>query len=45
MTQLGRNAARHTVTVPGRPDISLVIAWGAATDTGRKRHHNEDSLL
>jgi serine/threonine protein phosphatase PrpC len=45
VTQLGRPAARHTILVPGRPDISLVIAWGAATDTGRKPQHNEDSLL
>lgn len=45
MTQLGRSEGRRSLEVPGRPDASLVIAWGAATDTGRKRQHNEDSYL
>lgn len=45
MTQLGRFPAEHTVSVPGRPTATIVLAWGAVTDTGRKRSHNEDSLL
>lgn len=45
MTQLGRFPAEHTVSVPGRPAATIVLAWGAVTDTGRKRSHNEDSLL
>lgn len=45
MTQIGHSTVRHSVEVPGRPDVSLVLSWGAATDTGYKRAHNEDSLL
>ncbi|CAN5257439.1 protein phosphatase 2C domain-containing protein [soil metagenome] len=45
MTQIGHSTVRHSVAVPGRPDVSLVLSWGAATDTGYKRAHNEDSLL
>ncbi|MCU1513142.1 MAG: serine/threonine-protein phosphatase, partial [Microbacteriaceae bacterium] len=29
----------------GHPGVGLIIAWGAATDVGRRRKHNEDSLL
>ncbi len=45
MTQIGHNDAGHSVVVPGRPEFRLVLAWGMATDTGRRRSHNEDSLL
>ncbi|MHB1171954.1 MAG: PP2C family protein-serine/threonine phosphatase [Lacisediminihabitans sp.] len=45
MTQIGRSTAEHTVSVPGRPEFTIRLAWGAATDTGRKRSHNEDSFL
>ena len=45
MTEIGRNAGRHEVSVPGRVGTGVVLAWGAATDTGRRRHHNEDSLI
>lgn len=45
MTQIGQSVARHVVTVPGRSDVTITLAWGAATDTGRKRAHNEDSLI
>lgn len=45
MTQIGRRSAQHSLVVPGRPDISVTLAWGAATDTGYRRSHNEDSLL
>jgi protein phosphatase len=33
------------VAIPERPSVSLRLAWGAATDTGRKRAANEDSYL
>jgi serine/threonine protein phosphatase PrpC len=45
VTQIGQSVARHVVTVPGRSDVTITLAWGAATDTGRKRAHNEDSLI
>lgn len=45
MTQIGSSAAEQSLSVPGRPDVTLSLAWGAATDTGRKRNHNEDSFL
>ncbi|HEY0259232.1 MAG TPA: protein phosphatase 2C domain-containing protein [Lacisediminihabitans sp.] len=45
MTEIGLAAAERTLSVPGRPDASLTIAWGAGTDTGHRRDHNEDSLL
>ena len=45
MTEIGRSVARFVVDIPEHPDARLVIAWGAATDTGRRRAHNEDSFL
>ena len=45
MTELGRAAATRSLTVPGRSDASVDLSWGAATDIGRKRDHNEDSFL
>lgn len=45
MTELGRNAAERVLPLPGRAGIGLVLAWGAATDVGRRRDHNEDSLI
>ncbi|MCU1556096.1 MAG: Protein phosphatase [Microbacteriaceae bacterium] len=45
MTQIGSSAAEQSLSVPGRPDVTLSLAWGAATDIGRKRNHNEDSFL
>lgn len=45
MTEIGRKAAERILSLPGRPGVGLVIAWGAATDTGRRRDHNEDSLI
>lgn len=44
MTEIGANNAGLTVALPGRGD-SLSLAWGAATDTGRRRTANEDSLV
>lgn len=45
MTEIGRSVARFSVDIPDHPDARLVLAWGAATDTGRRRAHNEDSYL
>ncbi len=45
VTQIGRSSAERSLVVPGRPDIAITLAWGAATDTGHRRSHNEDSLL
>lgn len=45
MTQIGHSTTGHRVDVPGCPEISLVISWGTATDVGKKRAHNEDSLV
>lgn len=43
MTELGSNAGEHVIQIPDGGAITL--AWGAATDVGRKRTHNEDSLV
>ncbi|MCY7326001.1 MAG: protein phosphatase 2C domain-containing protein [Microbacteriaceae bacterium] len=45
MTQIGRSAARHSLSLPARPGQSVSLSWGAATDIGRKRALNEDSFL
>jgi len=45
VTQLGRSSARRSLAVPGRPASVIDLAWGAATDVGRKRRLNEDSYL
>lgn len=45
MTQLGDSTAVQTVHPPARPEASVVLGWGALTDTGLRRAHNEDSLL
>ncbi|MET4781889.1 protein phosphatase 2C domain-containing protein [Glaciihabitans sp. UYNi722] len=45
MTQIGSSAAEQIISVPGRPDAVISLAWGAATDTGHKRSHNEDSFV
>ena len=45
MTQLGRSTKAHTVRLPANPESSVVLGWGAVTDTGSRRAHNEDSLL
>lgn len=45
MTEIGRSVARISIAIPDHPDARLVLAWGAATDVGRRRHHNEDSFL
>ncbi|MCU1580771.1 MAG: family protein phosphatase [Microbacteriaceae bacterium] len=45
MTEIGRNTEGHVVSLPGRPDVTVTLSWGAATDIGRRRKHNEDSFL
>ncbi len=45
MTEIGKSVARFTVPLPNHPGARLVLAWGAATDIGRRRAHNEDSYL
>ena len=45
MTEIGRNSAERILSLPGRAGVGLVVAWGAATDVGRRRSHNEDSLI
>lgn len=45
MTTIGRSVARYPVLIPGSPEAALVLSWGAATDTGNRRAHNEDSFL
>jgi protein phosphatase len=45
VTEIGRNTEGHIVSLPGRPDASVTLSWGAVTDTGHKRKHNEDSFL
>jgi PPM family protein phosphatase len=45
VTQLGRSTKAHTVRLPSNPEASVVLGWGAVTDTGSRRAHNEDSLL
>ncbi|MES2170971.1 MAG: protein phosphatase 2C domain-containing protein [Actinomycetota bacterium] len=42
---MGRDAAQRVLSLPGRPGVGLVLSWGAATDVGRRRAHNEDSLI
>ena len=45
MTEIGTSVAWFSVDILDNPDARLVLAWGAATDTGRRRAHNEDSFL
>ncbi len=45
MTEIGSSVVRLEVDIPGHPSARLVLGWGAATDTGRRRAHNEDSFL
>lgn len=45
MTEIGGSSPRLAVPVPGRDSEPVVIAWAAATDTGRRRAANEDSYV
>jgi protein phosphatase len=44
VTEIGVNNPGLTIAIPGRPE-TVALAWGAATDTGRRRSANEDSLV
>lgn len=43
MTELGGSSAGHDVVLPGGGRVRL--AWGAATDIGKRRSVNEDSFV
>ena len=45
MTEFGRPRGEHTAPITGRPGQTVTVAWGAVTDTGLRRAHNEDSLI
>ena len=45
MTEVGRSRAELALTLPGRAEAGLRLAWGAATDVGLKRKLNEDSYI
>jgi PPM family protein phosphatase len=45
VTEIGDNTSDYTVTLPGRENEPIRLAWGAATDTGRRRAANEDSFV
>ncbi|TXK17286.1 PP2C family serine/threonine-protein phosphatase [Homoserinibacter sp. GY 40078] len=45
MTRHGVDAARQSFPVPGRPGEVVALGWAAATDVGRRRQTNEDSLV
>lgn len=44
MTEIGANSAGLTIAIPGRAE-TITLAWGVATDTGRRRAANEDSVV
>lgn len=45
MTEVGASTAHYPIALPGARQGALVLSWGAATDIGRRRKHNEDSFL
>jgi protein phosphatase len=45
VTEIGGSNPGLIVPIPGREDATVTIAWGAATDTGRRRAANEDSYV
>lgn len=45
MTEIGVNNDGLAVSIPGRGNQAVTIAWAAATDTGRRRAANEDSFV
>ncbi|MDI2097487.1 PP2C family protein-serine/threonine phosphatase [Ruicaihuangia caeni] len=44
MTQIGPDVTDHRIVLPGEAG-SVTLSWAAVTDTGRKRDHNEDSVI
>lgn len=45
MTAIGARVGKAKVKLPGTKLPGINLSWGAITDTGRKRSHNEDSFL
>lgn len=45
MTTVGSDVTNFAVPLPGSAGGALVLSWGAATDIGRRRDHNEDSFV
>jgi len=45
VTEIGSTNPGLTVALPGRPGVSITIAWAAVTDTGHRRLANEDSFV
>jgi PPM family protein phosphatase len=45
MTIVGRDRRERHIPLPDRPGSELVLAWAARSDTGHKRHANEDSAV
>lgn len=45
MTEIGKTTATATVALPDRSGETVTLGWAAATDTGRRRAHNEDSFI
>lgn len=45
MTELGRATSSHAIALPDAGGATLTLSWGAATDVGRRRDHNEDSYV
>ncbi len=44
MTWIGESNPLHSIALPGRSE-TLQLAWGVATDVGRRREINEDSVI
>lgn len=45
MTEIGSNNPGIAVPIPGRPGVSVRLAWASATDVGHRRQANEDSYV
>jgi serine/threonine protein phosphatase PrpC len=45
VTELGRATSSHAIALPDTAGATLTLSWGAATDVGRRRDHNEDSYV
>jgi len=45
VTEIGGSSQGATIAIAGRDGAHVTIAWGAATDVGRRRAANEDSYV
>jgi len=45
VTEIGGSNPSLAVSIPGRADSEVTLAWAAATDTGKRRAANEDSFI